>query len=469
MGTAAVVTGKNAVRGRWRMSAFVALGLLTFTVQAQTSSHAVVHSVRVVVFDSVAGAPLSGAVVQARQVDSANQLLSLSQAQVYWSITDAEGRFAITGVPTGRFAIGFQHSAVIALGLELPLRAIDLATDTSVVVDLGISAAMALSQNCARRSGDSGLLTGYALDALNGAPIPGAVVDVRWTEITGEPGKYRATERHVEATTTGDGRYVACDVPGGEIVRARITHNGYRELAIDMATGGAGASRHDVRLAGAHANRGTAALAGRVMYADSTPVQESRIALPALGLQAETVNGAFAMSALPPGSWMVEAQAIGHDPQRIMVDLDAETTTSATITMSKRAQVLDALNVTARPIGDQKALLEIIDLKRKGFGTFFLPGNEVLGAADLIADVVKVVPGFAITGSGTIEARVTGGLSLRRCSPTVFVNGDRSPLGMLGIRMADVLAVAAYPDVIGIPVQWKDARTCAVIAVWTKQ
>jgi hypothetical protein len=35
--------------------------------------------------------------------------------------------------------------------------------------------------------------------------------------------------------------------------------------------------------------------------------------------------------------------------------------------------------------------------------------------------------------------------------------------------MQDVLAVAMYPDLTGVPVQWRDPRTCAVIAVWTKR
>jgi hypothetical protein len=62
---------------------------------------------------------------------------------------------------------------------------------------------------------------------------------------------------------------------------------------------------------------------------------------------------------------------------------------------------------------------------------------------------------------------VIGGLhSLERCIPTVFVDGVREEMM---VPMTDVLAVAAYPDLAGTPVNLRDGRMCAAIMVWTKR
>ena len=57
-------------------------------------------------------------------------------------------------------------------------------------------------------------------------------------------------------------------------------------------------------------------------------------------------------------------------------------------------------------------------------------------------------------------------MSLGRCRPTLYIDGVRSDT--LVYPMKDVLAVAMYPDLSGVPVQWRDRRTQCVIAVWTK-
>jgi hypothetical protein len=85
------------------------------------------------------------------------------------------------------------------------------------------------------------------------------------------------------------------------------------------------------------------------------------------------------------------------------------------------------------------------------------------------ADVVQLAAGFHIDQKGALEGRVIGGLKngLTRCVPTLYVDGFRG--GPMPALMSEVLAVAAYPDMAGTPVQWHVLGTCAVIAVWTKR
>src|SRR3954452_12672737 len=84
------------------------------TIQAQ-QPHTVVTGV---VYDSVASAPLSGAVVQVVAVDTSAGAVP----RAYSAVSDAAGHYLIANLPSGKFAIGFQPQALDALRIELPVR-----------------------------------------------------------------------------------------------------------------------------------------------------------------------------------------------------------------------------------------------------------------------------------------------------------------------------------------------------------
>lgn len=120
---------------RWRL--LTAAVCLARPLHAQVPPSLPSHVVRGVVFDSVARAPLAGALVQLTTRDSLGP--------VYSATTDSLGRFAIGGVPRGRFVIGFYHDALTALGFETSIRAVDVADADEVTADLGIPRVQALA------------------------------------------------------------------------------------------------------------------------------------------------------------------------------------------------------------------------------------------------------------------------------------------------------------------------------------
>ena len=136
------------------------------------------HVVHGVVFDSVAQAPLAGAVVQIAPRDATGPL--------YSATTDSSGHFRIADLPAGQFLIGFYHDALTALGLDAPLRAFDLAADTSVTIDLGVpSGAVVHALRCGGDSPTSrdGLLAGFVRNAEDHTALTGATVAVEWRAI----------------------------------------------------------------------------------------------------------------------------------------------------------------------------------------------------------------------------------------------------------------------------------------------
>ncbi len=130
-----------------------------------------VHVVTGTVFDSVAGVPLAGAIVQVVQLDTALRATS----HVVLGVTDGHGHYVIGGLPTGRVAIGFQRDALTALGLESPLRVVAVDGEADIIVDLAIPAGTVVrTRNCDTPANGDGMLTGYVLlgRVVHGEGVP---------------------------------------------------------------------------------------------------------------------------------------------------------------------------------------------------------------------------------------------------------------------------------------------------------
>jgi len=207
----------------------------------------------------------------------------------------------------------------------------------------------------------------------------------------------------------------------------------------------------------------------------------------ALARDVPVQNGTFFLSELPVGSWVVEARAIGLEPRSVWVEATERGTAETTITMSDRAQPLDAVTVIGEPSHDSKILEEVLRRKRSSFGTVFLPGDPWLRGALHTADVLRAARGFSYRSPTEIYGRTVGGLHGGLCTTiNVYLNGVFFPGGFEELDAAapvrDVLAVEAYPDVAFAPIQWRSnvgmtilpdgtptRQVCAVVVVWTSR
>lgn len=439
----------------------IALLAIATPAPAQHTTYAVSGAV----FDSTTNTALTGAIVHVVQLDSASRFTNKG----WWGVADARGRFKIAGLPVGRFAIGFQHETLAALGIESPLRIIELTANATV--DLAIApGSVGGAQRCTGHvAAGTGTLTGYILDAVTGAPPDSVVLDIRWIEVPRGVRTYGTVPHRLTAAVSADGKYAACGLPAGRSVTVRITRSGYRDVsgAITIAEGSA--RRRDFHLARAHAGRGAGILAGRVLRDDSVPVGSGRVLIPALNVDVPIAEGRFTLSGLPAGTWTAEARAIGYEPESEMIDVVADGASSATIVLGPKVQPLEPVTVIARSPVEMRRLAEIMERQRVGFGTIFMPGDERLANAKSLSDLARVAPGFRIGKGHSIEGRIIGKYStgLKRCVPTLYINGIRSDT--LGFPMEDVLAVAMYPDLMGVPVQYHDLRNCGAILVWMKK
>lgn len=450
---------------------------------AQVPVPALSHAVRGVVFDSVAHAPLAGAVVHIATSD----LLG----RPFTATTDSMGQFRIAGLPAGRFLIDFDHDVLGAFGLEAPLREFVLSADTLVTVDIGVpSSAVVRALHCGSPSAAvrDGMLAGFVRDASGDHVVAGAVVTVAWRALALDSGNFHSVVRRARATANANGTYRLCGLPVDAPFDFHVTAPGARAIAAQILVPSAGVARQDVRLADSALVRGGASLRGCVVRVDGKPVTSGRAVIGPLARDVPVNEGTFLLTDLPLGSWIVEVRAIGFEPRSTLIDATNGEVVTTMITLDNRAQQLDEVTVIGKKSRNAKILDEVMRRQRSSFGTLFLPGSVWLQNALHPADVLRAARGFTYRSPTDISGRQTAGGPCQYVAVYLdgaFFAGGFSDLDNV-VTVPEVLAIEAYPDILSAPVQWrvnhtldetqltigsglkKPGNPCAVVAVWTK-
>jgi hypothetical protein len=187
-----------------RLRSLLLVPLLAATGGAQTGA-----TVSGVVRDSIARAPLAGAMVQLVPTDI---LTRAAQA----AISDAAGRFAIAGVADGRYLLGFFHPMLDSLGLEPMLREVRVAGERSVIADLGTPSPARLGVALCGVSftPDSGAVVfGSVRHTRSGEGISSATVVAEWRDRAADAAADRRRAARLETLAADNGWFAICNVP----------------------------------------------------------------------------------------------------------------------------------------------------------------------------------------------------------------------------------------------------------------
>ena len=421
------------------------------------------HVVQGVVYDSVAARPLAGATVQLALRDGSGEPMSAT--------TDAAGHFRLQAVPLGRYVLGFYHDALTNLGLDAPIRSIDVDSDSAITVALAIPSSAVVR---AIRCGDAtptaaGMLVGTVRDAEGHAALSGTQLTLDWRALALDSGDYRIVKDRRSARFDSEGSFVACHLPLNAPLNALVTAPGHHAVQGPVVTVPMnGIARLDVLLADSASTSGAAMIRGRVTRESGKAVASGRVVIEALGRDVSVHDGEFLVPNLPPGTWVAEARVIGAEPQAVAVTVADSAVTSAVITVSEHAQQLDAVTVVGTPGPALRLLDEVLRRKRIGMGTTFLPGSPVLQSATWVVDVMKDARGFRYRSPTDIRGRLG-------CRPVaVYVDDLRIPGGFadvdVAVRPSEVLAVETWPDILLAPIQYRvSAHGCALVLIWTKK
>jgi hypothetical protein len=428
-----------------------------------------------VAFDSVAGAPLSHAIVQAILVDSAAE-------RVYTTIADTSGRFSFTALPTGRVALRFEHEALDVLGIDSPVRLVTVG-DTALVENLSISSGAAVRDQVCPHSEVMSLVVGRITIAQTGQPLVGASVVATWSDLVLDHGAVKFAPHELATVADSAGRYHFCEIPYDAAASIRVTSSGYSPLESDLQLQLRAAVRRDVRLSAVGTSAPASVVRLRIVNDSGKAILNGRAELAGLDRLAPIDSGEVELAGVPAGTWEVSLRSLGYAPKTVVIDAPLAQS-PMTVSLEQLPHLLDSMVVRSRAsIKDDKVLHEIRERLKVASGTLITADNLSVRNSIEASDAVAVAKGFIWKGSTKVTARPwtnTECRSIEHADGTpkstrtiaIYLDGSRVPGGLEMVnRMVpppDILAIEAYPDLMSAPFLWRTNDACAVIAFWTK-
>ena len=432
-----------------------------------------------VVYDSVAGRPLTGAMVQLVADDS---LANIGRTIV----ADSIGRFTFSDVPVGRYTIGFFHPMLDSLGLEPLLRTVAITGGTAVRADLAIPSPARLrtaicGASTAQNSG--AVLIGSVRDASGHAPVAGVTVIAEWVELTfGAGGMTRRLPRRI-ATTRESGWFSICNVPGPGLVMLMASRGADSTAMIEVQVPASGLHRRELYLGAARITAGVDSarpihvgegrLSGSVRATnDGRPLAGAQVGIVGGPQTRADARGEWTLRNAPPGTRLLEVRAVGYYPERRAVDI-VDRVAPLQVALATFKSVLDTMKINASRTVDQN-LIGFHERRRSSVGRFLSPRDIAVRQPFVTSEIFRAVPGLFLDRTMDAEEKVMmRGLFEARCEPAIFINGQ----WMNGLTSGDLDGFIRPNDIAGIevymagqvPAQFQPGLAgCGSLVFWTK-
>lgn len=475
-------------------------------------AHVSAQSARIsgTVTDSVHRAPLADATVLATPVAPTRDTV------FHTTRTDAQGRYALEGLQSGRYVISVEHAFTDSIGLSVPPGEVQLTSEGTTTANLVLPSVTTLRHRLCRAA-ESDTTLGVMLGAVrreDGGTVPGATVVFQWTELGAVDRKTlaaRSTRMTASATSDSTGVYRACGLPTATmllvqaqhgpkeqsgIVEERIGEAGVlvRDLVLgdtSRATTLAGSSEPSpVRSADTSSVHGVGVARGVVLGERARPVAGAQVRLFGTSRAATTdASGEFRLADIPTGTQGFEIVALGYLSRRFRAEVSAGAPTMR-VTMSKVAAVLDSVRVTASRRQYSDRFREFDERKRLGMGQYVTDADIERRHPFLTTDVLRQMSGFAvvtgrdgvqtltanrgvITYRGLFEVTSASGARGRpaltgpggRACPQLYVDGLPSTTDLDEIPPTAIYGIEVYREGQEPP---KYGGFCGVILIWTK-
>lgn len=436
------------------IAVFVALLALATRGHAQSQTGQVSGTV----YDSVARAPLRGAIVQ---------MVAPAGSPLFTDSTDSRGRFSFGAVPPGRYFLEFTHAVLDSLALTPPLSQVEVKADETVRASLAVpSSETIITSTCRTTPADSAtLFFGVLRDARTKAGLDSGHVRARWTEIVIDTAGINSSEKGSSARSGRDGWFATCGVPPATDFIVQAVH-GTDSTGIAVVTMPPhGLLRFDLDIGGVATIRGRVTSQGR-------PVPNARVRSGGDLRSAYTDSaGLYRLSGVAAGTQTVDVRALGYAPDASSVNLapDAETEKNVELTTVKR--VMDTIKVVAQRVYslDSQGFER---RRRAGWGGTFFDENMVRRRSPYsVMQLLYDVPTLQVERSG-FETAVRFRRMGRLCEPAFFLNGVRMPSELLAdldlfVRPHELGGMEVYRG--QTPAEFFAPGNCGAVVVWTKR
>jgi hypothetical protein len=426
--------------------------------------------IRGVVYDSlITVAPLVGAEVW---VEGTNLMAR----------TDAEGRFALTGLKAGRYRLIFYHPVLDSTRLSAPPVIVDVESASTTVVRLTTPSAIAVHRAFCPHDPlqGTGVLLGLTREGASGQPLANIPVTAEWSSIVLGPGIPRQESRAASARSDSSGRVILCNVPTDVpvLVRGKAAEGPAGMLLVDLA--GRPFGRVDLQLA---THPSTGAVTGVVRNRRGSMVPSAQVLAAGSPVRTEADGfGQFQLLEVEAGSRIIEARAIGYSPARVQTTIVPGAIQRVEIVLGDSVQVLDPIAVNA---GYQPYLARVgFDKRRSALQGHFLDQKDIeRTGATRFEEVFRLIPGVTLrpSGMGFIielqrgQGQITNPRLANYCPPSYFIDGIHFPLPpneTLTLPMVpdEVLGIEVYSNIFSAPPQYQRRDGgCGIILIWTKR
>lgn len=485
-------TGELAVHA-WRMrvprvDSYVGrLRLIGYSEFGGTLADSARRRVRVagLVYDSLVGAPLAGALVT-----------RAGAAEV--ATTDSAGRFALDSVDAAPGYFVFSHPALDDAGLADLVVPADLsaAHDSARVTLATPSAASVWGRACGGvpPAPRAAILSGVVRDAATGAPVPDGGVTVAWTSLDTVDHRVVATPRRRTLRADSTGAFRVCGVPTGTELEvqgaAERTTSGWAvvaagarglaavDLLVPPPAAGLAAGGPSVGPAAAPPPVATTSVTGVVR--DSLGVARPGVRVTVDGAPAlaaiTDADGAFRFAQVPAGTQTFVVRAVGYAPLAVSVGLRTTGSEPVEITL-RRITRLATVAVSGRAGSNSAFLTELARRRRLGIGT--IVDSTLIRQAPEMHSLLRRIPGAVVSMVGPA---VLGLVTTTGCPIAVAVDDRVTTWEEVADLSTDhVLAVEVYRRTTQVPARFQGLLVqaavlnrsgnpvpCGLALVWTR-
>jgi len=401
------------------------------------------------------------------------------------AVADAEGRFALDGLPPGVHELLVLDDELLFLRVPLPTARVRVDADGSAepAVLRTPSPRALFAAACGREpSAGEGLLIGELRD-VDDITRRGVTVRASWSRTIVSANNVAEEPRSVESVSDSLGRFVLCGVPSeGEVSQVgnvatyasgeftlTAGGNGLASGAVTTRLANAPFRRRDLVVASAQQGR---AISGLVRDGLGRPVADATVSIAGSDSVRVRTNaeGRWTLAGVPMRSAQLQVRALRYLPMLIDLDPVDGKIEVAEIRLENAPQVMETVNV--RGIATSTTAAGFEERKRSyGFGTF-LDESTLRQQAVVTAEYVASRTPRARAGNGelALEQAGSGFAALTTCKPRWFVDGvdfGKPPADEERSLLLRAVRIEIYRASLAPP-QFNDFDGCGVVVIWTR-